>query len=50
MSVTAAIEWVIEERLFEADIVWINPGDATSDAECRALLLERVLNRAEVQT
>ncbi len=50
MSVTAAVEWVIEESLFEADIVWINPGDAPDNAECRESLLECSLNRAEVQT
>ena len=50
MSVTAAIERVIEESLFEADIEWINPGDAPGDAECRESLLECSLNQAEVQT
>ncbi len=44
MSVTVVIEWVIEECLFEAVIVWINPGDAPGDAECRESLLECSLN------
>ncbi len=46
LIVTAAIEWVIEEGLFEAGIMWVNPGDA----ECRGILLECSLNRAEVLT
>ncbi len=50
MIVTAAIEWVIEESLFEVVIVWISPGDAPGDAEGRESLLEYSLNRAEVQT
>ena len=48
MIVTAAIEWVMEESLFEVVIVWINPGDAPGNAECRESLLECSLNRAEV--
>ncbi len=44
MSVTAAVEGVIEESLFEVGIRWIIPGDA----ECRGALPECSLNRAEV--
>ena len=50
MIVTTAIEWVIEESLFEADLEWISQGDAPGDAECRESLLECSLKRAEVQT
>jgi len=46
MSVTAAIERVIEKSLFEVGIARVNPGDA----ECRGILLECSLNRAEVLT
>ena len=46
MSVTDAIDWVIEEGLFEAGVVQIRPRDA----ERREILLNCSLNRAEVRT
>ncbi len=50
MGVTTAIERVIEESLFQGGMMWVHPGDATGDAECRGFLLECSLNRAEVLT